>query len=272
MRNSSGKRRFRRGIYVLPTLFTIGTIFCGFYAVTNAVKGEFDLAAVAIGFAVVFDGMDGRIARMTNSCSEFGVQIDSLADVLTFGLAPSILAYLWGIRALSLAPPYSLHVQQIGWIVSFGFLVCGAMRLARFNIQSTKPQAAGSGSEKPFVGMPIPAAAAIIAAIVHFAPEPLEHWVAGILWNLLVGFLAYLMVSTLKYPSFKHFDLRSRKRYVNFGLLAMIVALIYYYSQIVLLIMAASYVSSGLVLKIYSLVRHKPEGVLTAGRLRPDDS
>ena len=272
MRNNLRRGRFRRGIYVLPTLFTIGTIFCGFYAVTSALKGEFNLAAIAIGFAVVFDGLDGRIARMTNSCSEFGGQIDSLADVVTFGLAPAILAYLWGVRALSPESPYSLHLQQIGWIVCFGFLVCGAMRLARYNIQSTKPSPSGSEPEKPFVGMPIPAGAAMIAAAVHFAPEPLEHWVAGTLWNLLVGFLAYLMVSTLKYPSFKHVDLKSRKRYVHFVLLAMLMALIYYYSQIVLLLMAAGYAFSGLGLKAYGLIKHKPEGVLAAGKLRSDDS
>jgi len=272
VRSNSQKRRFRRGIYVLPTLFTIGTIFCGFFAVTNALKGEFNLAAIAIGFAVVFDGLDGRIARMTNSCSEFGVQIDSLADVVTFGLAPAILAYLWGMRALSPESLHTLHLQQLGWIVCFGFLVCGAMRLARFNLQSAKPSPSGSDSERPFVGMPIPAGAAMIAAAVHFSPEPPEHWLVGIFWNMLVGFLGFLMVSTLKYPSFKHVDLKSRKRFVNFALLAMLVALIYFYSQIVLLLMAAGYAFSGLGWKAYGLVKQKPEGVLTAGKLRPDDT
>ena len=203
MKNNSKKQRFRRGIYVLPTLFTIGTIFCGFFAVTNALKGEFNLAAIAIGFAVVFDGLDGRIARMTNTCSEFGVQIDSLADVVTFGLAPAILAFLWGARAVPVESTYSLHLQQLGWIVCFGFLVCGAMRLARYNIQSAKPPPSGSGSEKPFVGMPIPAGAALIAAAVHFSPEPPEHWIAGILWNLLVGFLGFLMVQHSEISQFQ---------------------------------------------------------------------
>ena len=134
-------RRQRRGIYILPTLFTIGTIFCGFYAVINAMKGEFDLAALALGFAVVCDGMDGRIARLTNSTSEFGVQMDSLADVITFGLAPAVLAYVWGSKSIAPTfPPVAKHVQQIGWIVSFAFVICGAMRLARFNIHSTRPQ------------------------------------------------------------------------------------------------------------------------------------
>src|SRR2546427_13021265 len=101
-------RQPRRGIYILPTLFSIGTIFCGFYALINTMKGEFDLAAIAIGLAVVFDGMDGRIARLTNSCSEFGVQMDSLADVVTFGLAPSVLAYIWGLKSITATfPPYA---------------------------------------------------------------------------------------------------------------------------------------------------------------------
>jgi len=264
-------RQFRRGIYVLPTLFTIGTIFCGFYALVNTLKGEFDLAAVAIGLAVVFDGMDGRIARLTNSCSEFGVQMDSLADVVTFGVAPSVLAYIWGLKSISpTLPPYAKHVQQIGWIVSFAFLICGAMRLARFNIQSTRPPSpVGPSSKRYFVGMPIPAGAGMIAAIIHFAPDPLNAWVLGALWNILVGFLAFLMISTIRYPSFKHIDLRNRRSAINVYLLAMLVALIYLYSQLVLLILATTYAGSGLAVKIYHLLRPKNDSVLSTDTLVP---
>jgi CDP-diacylglycerol---serine O-phosphatidyltransferase len=269
-------RQFRRGIYVLPTLFTIGTIFCGFYALVNAMKGEFDLAAVAIGLAVVFDGMDGRIARLTNSCSEFGVQMDSLADVVTFGVAPGVLAYFWGLKSMAPTfPPYAKHVQQIGWIVSFAFLICGAMRLARFNIQSARPPtSATASSKKYFVGMPIPAGAGMIAAVVHFAPDPLNDWMLGAFWNLLVGFLAFLMISTIRYPSFKHFDLRNRKSAINVYILAMLIALIYLYSQIVLLVLATAYASSGLVVKIYHLLKHRNESILSSEPLIPhaDDS
>ena len=183
-------RQLRRGIYILPTIFTIGTIFCGFYAVINTMKGEFDLAAIALGFAVVFDGLDGRIARLTNSCSEFGVQMDSLADVITFGLAPAVLSYIWGSKAIvATVPPYAKHVQQIGWIVSFAFVICGAMRLARFNIQTIKPHPASAqaSAKKSFVGMPIPAGAGMIAAVVHFTPEPIGYWPVGALWNILIG-------------------------------------------------------------------------------------
>jgi CDP-diacylglycerol--serine O-phosphatidyltransferase len=268
-------RQPRRGIYILPTLFTIGTIFCGFYAVINTMKGEFDLAAMALGFAVVCDGLDGRIARLTNSCSEFGVQMDSLADVITFGLAPAVLAYLWGAKAIvATVPPYAKHVQQIGWIVCFAFVICGAMRLARFNIQTTKPQPPTPSSKKSFVGMPIPAGAGLIAAIVHFTPEPITNWPIGALWNILVGFLAFLMISTIRYPSFKHIDMRSRKSYVSFYLLALMVALIYLYSQVVLLILATVYATSGILMKIVQMVKHKNEVILPADQLfpSPDDT
>ena len=268
-------RQPRRGIYILPTLFTIGTIFCGFYAVINTMKGEFDLAAMALGFAVVCDGLDGRIARLTNSCSEFGVQMDSLADVITFGLAPAVLAYLWGAKAIvATVPPYAKHVQQIGWIVCFAFVICGAMRLARFNIQTTKPQPSTPVSKKSFVGMPIPAGAGLIAAIVHFTPEPITNWPIGALWNILIGFLAFLMISTIRYPSFKHIDMRSRKSYVSFYLLALMVALIYLYSQVVLLILATVYATSGVLMKIYQMVKHKNEVILPADQLfpSPDDT
>lgn len=266
-------RQFRRGIYVLPTIFTIGTIFCGFYALINAMKGEFDLAAIAIGLAVVFDGMDGRIARLTNSCSEFGVQIDSLADIVTFGVAPSVLAYIWGLKSITPTfPPYAKHVQQIGWIVSFAFLICGAMRLARFNLQSLRPQVTPPASRKSFVGMPIPAGAGMIAAVIHFTPEPVTDWTAAALWNILVGLLAFLMISTIRYPSLKEIDLRNRRSYINVYLLAMLVALIYLYSQVVLLLLATVYASSGLIVKIYNMLKHKNEPILSSETLVSDDT
>jgi CDP-diacylglycerol--serine O-phosphatidyltransferase len=256
--NPKKNRRFRRGIYVLPTLFTIGTIFCGFYAVINTLKGEFDLAAIAIGFAVVFDGLDGRIARLTNACSEFGMQMDSLADVMTFGMAPAVLAYVWGLKQIvPAADDPTKHIQQSGWIVCFAFVICGAMRLARFNIQTSQPQHLTGSTQKDFVGMPIPAGAGLVAAIVHFAPDPIRYWIWGILWNLLIGFLAFLMVSTLRYPSFKHLDLRSRKSKFTVFLLAMLVALIYLYSQIVLLLLASVYASSGVLARLVGWFRHR---------------
>ncbi|MFN8009380.1 MAG: CDP-diacylglycerol--serine O-phosphatidyltransferase [Terriglobia bacterium] len=273
MASMDGKpRQQRRGIYILPTLFTIGTIFCGFYAVINAMKGDFDLAAIALGFAVVCDGLDGRIARLTNSTSEFGVQMDSLADVITFGLAPAILAYIWGSKSVApTVPPIAKHVQQIGWIVSFAFLICGAMRLARFNIQSirTSAQSTPASPRKDFVGMPIPAGAGLIAAIIHFDPTPITHWSVGALWNILVGFLSFLMISTIRYPSFKHIDLKSRKSPLSFYLLALLMALIYLYSQVVLLLIATIYAGSGFIIKIYQLIKHRNDAILPSEKLYP---
>ena len=177
-------RRRRRGIYILPTLFTIGTIFCGFYAVINAMKGEFDLAALALGFAVVCDGMDGRIARLTNSTSEFGVQMDSLADVISFGLAPAILAFAWGVQFVgpTLGEAARSQLFNLGYFIAFLFLLCGAVRLARFNVQKNPiPKNPGRPDRKYFVGLPIPAAAAMVAAVVYgFDAVPLTWWPVSI--------------------------------------------------------------------------------------------
>ncbi len=269
--NESGRknRRFRRGIYVLPTLFTIGTIFCGFYAVINTLKGEYDLAAIAIGFAVVCDGLDGRIARLTNSCSEFGMQLDSLADVMSFGLAPAVLSYVWGLKSVAATiTDQAKHIQQIGWIICFAYVICGAMRLARFNIQSTQPVQPVANAKKDFVGMPIPAGAGMVAAIVHFTPEPITYWPIGAIWISLVGFLGFLMVSTIRYPSFKQLDLRSRKSKFTIVFLATLVALIYHYSQIMLLLIASGYASSGLLAKLIHMYRHRGHAVLGADSLK----
>ena len=177
-RQARKKGRLRRGVYLLPSLFTVGTLVCGFYAILQTLRGAgllameadsrlaFDYAARAIGWAILFDGLDGRIARMTNSSSEFGREFDSLADVITFGLAPALLAYSWGVRPVErvLGSRFVERLPQIGWVVAFAFLICGAARLARFNIDAIKPTA----DRRSFVGLPIPGAAGGIAAAVPF--------------------------------------------------------------------------------------------------------
>ncbi len=260
---SRRNKRFRRGIYLLPSLFTTANVFCGFYAIISSMKGDFDSAAKAIGFAILFDGLDGRIARMTHSTSEFGLQFDSLADVITFGIAPAVLAYMWGIRPI--APVEGSHiaknVQQIGWVIAFSYLICGAARLARFNIQSHTPtHPTGLPQKKHFVGMPIPAAAGFIAAVVHFVSgvfkfNNLTEWQPAAAWVLILAVLAFLMVSTIRYPSFKELDLRNRKPFVSVIGIGLLIAAIYYYSEYVLLVLASIYAFSGVLSKLIGWVR-----------------
>ena len=190
-----GSRR-HRGMYILPSVFTAGNIAAGYYAITQSLQGSiqephhFDFAALAIGFAIPFDAIDGRIARMTNTTSDFGKELDSLADVITFGVAPSILAFSWGFHMLpvTMDPWVRERLVQLGGFACFLFLICGACRLARFNISNDPlPKNPGRPGRKYFVGMPIPAAAGVIAAVVHgFQGHPFNWWTA-ILWLLLVG-------------------------------------------------------------------------------------
>src|SRR5437763_10521858 len=151
--NDRPRRRLRRGVYLLPSLLTMGNMFCGYACVVYAMRGEYATAAPFIGFAVVLDMLDGRIARLTNTASEFGVEFDSMADIISFGVAPAILSFAWGLQSLG----------RLGWAAGFMFVAAAAMRLARFNIQSARP----GGDKRYFVGLPSPAAAAIPAATVY---------------------------------------------------------------------------------------------------------
>ena len=182
-------RKQRKGMYILPSLFTTGNIAAGYYAILQIMHASLaepwhlDNAAKAIGFAVLFDGLDGRIARMTHTSSDFGRELDSLADVITFGLAPALLAWSWGFHLLPMTsnPQWHTKIIQFGAIASFLFLIAGASRLARFNIQvNPEPSNPGRPGKKYFVGMPIPAGAGVIAAVVHFSEgEPVaSSWTA----------------------------------------------------------------------------------------------
>ena len=265
------KGTMRRGVYILPSLFTVGTLVCGYYAILAALRGSlaltaggaeglsaaaFDNAAKAIGWAILFDGLDGRIARLTNSTSAFGREFDSLADVITFGLAPAILAYAWGIRAISepFGPGLLHHIPQLGWIVTFAYVICGAARLGRFNIDTVKP----TTDRRYFVGMPIPAAAGTVAAIVHWEKAPLEHWLSSLAWMVVVAILAFLMVSRMRYYSFKTLDLRRRRSYIAIIFLGLIIWGIFVYSEPVLLTIAVTYALSGIVLRLTSKFRPHP--------------
>ena len=211
------KGRLRRGMYIVPSLFTSGNIAAGYFAITQSLQGSvqeprhFNYAALAIGFAIPFDALDGRIARMTKTTSDFGKELDSLADVITFGVAPSILAFTWGFHTLPTAmdPALRQTIVQWGAFVCFLFLLCGAGRLARFNISiNPLPKNPGRPGRKYFVGMPIPAAAGVIAAVVHFfSGTPVPNYRVAIMWMLLVFLVGLLMVSTWRFWSGKEINL-----------------------------------------------------------------
>ncbi|MBV8631040.1 MAG: CDP-diacylglycerol--serine O-phosphatidyltransferase [Silvibacterium sp.] len=243
-------------MYILPSLFTAGNIAAGYYAITQSLQGSvlephhFDYAALAIGFAIPFDALDGRIARMTNTTSDFGKELDSLADVITFGVAPSILAYSWGFRMLPMAmdPWLRERLIQLGGFICFLFLICGASRLARFNISTDPvPKNPGRPGRKYFVGMPIPAAAGMIVAVVHGFGRPIFNWWLAIIWLLLVGLIGFLMVSTWRFWSGKEINLSRRHPVRWIVLFALVIWLLVFFSRVVLLVLAFVYMFSGIV-------------------------
>src|SRR3989442_5037479 len=254
-------------MYILPSLFTAGNMAAGFYAILEVLRANvreyshLDNAAIAIGFAVLFDGLDGHVARLTGTSSDFGRELDSLADVITFGVAPAMLAWTWGFHMM---PPVSLtewniKLTQLGADASFLFLMAGASRLARFNI-TTNPQPSNPGrpGKKYFVGMPIPAGAGVIAAVVHFAAgEPIASRWTAISWLLMIVAVAYLMVSTWRFYSFKDIDLRSRQPFRLIILFGLLFAAIRFYSQWVLFLIALLYVFSGVFWRLKWIFRRK---------------
>src|SRR5215469_9014811 len=260
--------RMRKGMYVLPSLFTAGNIAAGYYAISQAIQGSasapfhFDNAAKAIGIAVVFDGLDGRIARMTNTTSDFGRELDSLADVITFGVAPAILAWIWGCHQLpELWRPDLRHkLIQLGAIATFLFVIAGASRLARFNItKNPQPKNPGRPDRKYFVGMPIPAGAAMIAATVHFASgAPIDRWWETILWLVFLVIISYLMVSTWRFWSPKGIDLRARQPFWFFPLIGGFLYLLWLYSEYVLFSLCLLYLVSGVLARFTYALRRRP--------------
>jgi CDP-diacylglycerol--serine O-phosphatidyltransferase len=233
------RRRLGRSVFILPSIFTVGNIFLGYYAIIATMRGDYDHAAQAIGFAIVLDILDGRIARLTNTATGFGLQLDSLADLVSFGVAPSILVLVWGLEPIN---------HRLGWIAAFTFAICGAMRLARFNVQA--------GNLKHFVGLPIPAAGGTIAAIVHFFNKPITAPFYSFLMTAAVFLLAFFMISTIRYNSLKQLTL-GRKSHLTILVMALLVALIYNYSRWTLLILALSYSLSAPLYRIWTFIRRK---------------
>jgi CDP-diacylglycerol--serine O-phosphatidyltransferase len=238
----SRRKRLGRGVFVLPSLFTVGNIFCGYYALLATMHGDYNQAAHAIGIAIILDILDGRIARLMNSSTGFGLQLDSLADVISFGIAPSVLALVWGLSGVE---------PRLAWTAAFTFTICGAMRLARFNVQA--------GNLKHFVGLPIPAAGGAIAAIVHFFENPVKSSLGSNLMVLGVFFLSFLMISTIRYSSLKQLTL-GRKSHLTILVIALLVALLFNYSRPTFLALAVTYCASGPIVRLYVFVRRKKPG------------
>ncbi len=278
----SGHNGLKKGVYVVPSLFTALNILAGFFSLMATMNGfrllgiggaaqaqlaaqQFDYAAMAIGWAVLCDTLDGRIARMTKSTTEIGIQLDSLADIVSFGLAPAMLVYAWGYGT---ALESWGNIHQLAWFLSFMYVICGGFRLARFNVQASRPRPLAEGTQKvdkkSFVGLPIPVAGCLIAAIVHFAPTPIRYapqradLLAGLVM-VLVAFLSVLMVSTLRFTSLKSLGAGRRNARLVIAMIAL-AGLIYLYSRWVLLLLVVAYVVHGLLLRVMApLIRRSPE-------------
>ena len=263
------RQGLRKGVYVVPSLFTAMNIFCGFFSLMTTMSGfsllergsvaeaatRFDHAAIAIGFAFLFDTLDGRIARMTKSTTEIGIQLDSLADIVSFGMAPAILAYAWSYGTVFKGWE---NASQLAWFLSFMYVICGGFRLARFNVQATRPRPLAEGTpkvdKKSFVGLPIPVAGCLIAAIVHFAPIPIKYApytpqrvvILAVAMVVLVSLLSLLMVSTIRFTSFKSVGAGRRlsPRIIIFFIA--LFGLIFLFSQYVLLTLVVGYLVHGL--------------------------
>ena len=246
------KERSRRGIYVLPNIITSLNLFCGFYAIIASINGKFIAASIAIIIGVLFDIMDGKIARATNTTSKFGIEYDSLADLISFGLAPGLMIYLWALRPLG----------RIGWLAAFLFMACGALRLARFNSQISMV------SSDYFVGLPIPAAAGMSATTVLFCHKfSIMGKMSPLFIMVLLYILSFLMVSTIKYNSFKKPELFKK---MNFNVLvAVILILIFIAAQpsSALFLLGLMYVISGPFVALKNIRKIKRE---TSGTVELD--
>jgi CDP-diacylglycerol--serine O-phosphatidyltransferase len=234
----------RRGIFLLPTLFTVGNLFCGYSSLVQTSIGQHELAATLIVVAAILDGLDGRIARLTGGTSDFGLEFDSLADLVSFGLAPALLSWHWALQPTG----------RIGWLLAFLWLVCAAMRLARFNTQ-----AAAGQDRRWFVGLPSPAAGALVASLVLVLPSPGSSAPATFVLAAVVFGVAIAMVSRLRYRSFREIDLRNRRSYFWVLPLAAVLVAVALEPTGVLFVICSAYLLSAPTVYLWSLVaRHRP--------------
>ena len=276
-------RGLKKGLYLIPTAFTAANIAMGFLAVLSSVRAfqlitispeqsafYFKYAALGIVFAIIFDTLDGRVARMTRTSTEIGVQLDSLADVLTFGIAPTVLMYAWAIGA-TFHESTALH--NIGVFVLFMYLMCGTFRLARFNLQGTRPRVLSEGTskidKKNFVGLPIPPAAGLLASIVYLHPLPLNVFnenlahIYTVAMIVLMVVLGLLMVSTIRYTSFKTVG-KGRQSVYLLLLVAAMGMLTWLFPQYMLFGMALAYVAHGIIWYLFNFARPQKQPVASA--------
>jgi CDP-diacylglycerol--serine O-phosphatidyltransferase len=244
-RRTDRPERFRRGIFLVPSMFTLANLFCGYACVVYATRGDFETGGLLIGIAMIIDMLDGLIARLTNSQSAFGAELDSLADVVSFGLAPAILAFTWGLWPLG----------RLGWAAGFIYVTAAALRLARFNIQSS------SADKKYFAGMPSPAAAGVIASTVYLWPWGLQDPRAAAPALAVVLVPAFLMVSTVRFRSIKAIDVGWRRSYFVLFLGAIVIALIATNPRLALVVMAYSYLVGAVAIYAYSRLRRRPASI-----------
>jgi CDP-diacylglycerol--serine O-phosphatidyltransferase len=237
------RKGIRRGTSILPSLFTTGNLFLGFWAIIKAFDGKYEEAAPLIFGAIVLDMLDGRIARLTGATSEFGAELDSLADAISFGVAPALMAYRWALD----------EVPRLGWLAAFLFALCGVLRLARFNVQKHVTDA------RFFVGLPVPAAAGQLVAVVAFAPARVTGWIHGLFALVLVVVLAFLMVSTFRYRSFKGIDLMRRRSYLAVLGIALLFVFIAAHLQYSVLALASLYTLSAPGAYVFGLLFRRPK-------------
>lgn len=239
------RESLKKGVYLLPNLFTTGTLFAGYYSIVSAMNGRYDVAAWFILVASIFDALDGKVARLTGTTSKFGVEYDSLADLVAFGVAPSLLMYQWALQDFG----------KLGWLAAFLFLVCGALRLARFNVQVATVES------KRFVGLPIPAAAAMVSTTVllfyHLGGTGEIKKVSVL---LLIYLVAFLMVSNVRFHSFKDPELFKRQPFGFLVLAIMLIIVIVARPEIMLFSLSAIYLASGPVGFVLRLLRPKKTG------------
>ena len=248
----SRRDKIKRGIYILPNAFTSLNIFCGFLAIIASIDDKFEFAAIAILVAVIFDSLDGKIARVTNTTSQFGIEYDSLSDLISFGLAPSLMMYMWVLKPMG----------RIGWLAAFLFTTCGALRLARFNAMADETPSAH------FTGLPIPAAAAMNATTVIFCSKysiPASEMPIVFLVSLYV--VSFLMVSTIKYESFKKAELFQK---MSFNVLVKIILVFIVIAQkphLLLFAISLVYVASGPVHSLLVMIRSRHEKKIKSHKL-----